>query len=602
MLLDKLLIADFLRILQPLPSRLRWKIYGLFALILLVAVFEVLSILSMTFTALTVASPQVLLDNRYMKAILHTMPAIERLCQDPRYFTLIASTAVVILIAVKNMLTAVLSWKQSAISEDIALYAGDVIISHYLHSPYLWHISNDTNQVRMALGARGSLCKLLVSILNVYTYAGTSIALVCILISSTPEMILLVLFLTALISWAVYRSMKKSLDRSGEVAVSGASSETRTINSAIHGIREVLIYSQQPVFREKFIEACNLGKKARAFLIMAPPIPTWILEVYGFAAIPFTTWILIRFYDADMALIAGVVTIVMLAAWRILPLMNRSLSSLVVLRSCRPMAMLCLEKLEAIKKENPPPLIEPDPDFYFEDSIELVDASFKYPSGATPALRNLDCKIPKGMQIGLVGLSGSGKSTLAGILSGLISPYAGQFLLDGREPTPAELAAYRSKIGYVPQTPYLLAGTIAENVAFSQWGKQYDAKRVLAACQQAALDIVDKDPRGIKYVLGENGAGLSGGQAQRVAIARALYANPEILILDESTSALDQHTETAIMRTINELKKNLTIIIIAHRLTTVEQCDWIIWLENGRIRRQGKADEILAEYKASMNA
>ena len=171
--------------------------------------------------------------------------------------------------------------------------------------------------------------------------------------------------------------------------------------------------------------------------------------------------------------------------------------------------------------------------------------------------------------------------------------------VDGKELSPEERAAYIRSIGYVPQSPYILQGTVAANVAFSQWGKPYDAEKVARACRMAALDLVEKDPRGIEYPIGERGSGLSGGQAQRVSIARALYAAPDILILDESTSALDLGTESAIMETIAALKGQLTIIIIAHRLSTVEHCDRLIWMENGRIHRIGTPQELLPEYMKS---
>ncbi|MBQ3059690.1 MAG: ATP-binding cassette domain-containing protein [Desulfovibrio sp.] len=298
--------------------------------------------------------------------------------------------------------------------------------------------------------------------------------------------------------------------------------------------------------------------------------------------------------------IAKVVTIVMLMAWRILPLLNRTLGSLVSVRSNRAGAIRCLETLERIQGQHILDVVGPDPMFRFTNTISLDEVTFSYSKDKKAAVYNFSCTISKGQQIGLIGKSGSGKSTLAGIISGLMQPSQGRFLIDGRELTPAELSAYRLKIGYVPQTPYLMAGSIAENVAFSQWGKPYDAGRVLQACRMAALDIVDTDPRGIKYPLRENGAGLSGGQAQRVSIARALYANPEILILDESTSALDQQTEAAIMQTINSLKHHLTIIIIAHRLTTIEQCDHLLWLQDGRLYKQGSTFEVLSEYTESL--
>lgn len=591
------LLTDLLRVMRQLRPALRWKIYGLFLLMFLVAIFEVLSILSMTFTAMSVASPQTLLADPYMQKFFRLFPRIAAKCQDPRWFTLLASSGVVILTLIKNGLTALLSWKQSAIGEQVSQDVGNEIISNYLHNSYLWHISGDSNQTVMALNARGALSQLLMQILTVYTYAGTFISLIFILVSATPLMIIGILFLTGLVCLVIYQSMKKSLDRCGDISVKSSSQQSRTITDAVQGIREVLIYGQQPVFMQKFQAACALGTRARAFLHMAPPIPAWILEIYGFAAIPFTTWILIHFYNADMALITGVVTMVMLCSWRVLPLLNRSLSSLVIVRSCQPMAMLCLNRLEKIRQEAKRDRIAPNPDFQFSHELELKDLSFRYPGASQPALHDINCVIPKGMQVGLVGTSGSGKSTLAGVISGLLEPESGAMLIDGNRPDDSDLAAYRLRIGYVPQNPYLLAGSIADNVAFSQWGRPYDEERVRQACAMAALDLVEKDPRGIEYPLGEKGAGLSGGQAQRVVIARALYPNPEILILDESTSALDQQTENAIMQTINTLKDRLTIIIIAHRLSTVEQCDWLIWMEDGRIRKQGKTEEILPEYQ-----
>ena len=596
----KLLLGDFLRILRQLRPVLRWKIYGLFVFMFLVAIFEVLSILSMSFTAMSVASPQTLLADPHMQQFFRLFPRVAAKCQDPRWFTLLASLAVVIMTLLKNSLTALLFWKQSAVGEQVSQEVGHEIISNYLHNSYLWHISGDSNQTVMALRARSSLSQLLMQILTVYTYFATFIALAFILVSATPLMIIGILFLTGLVCFVIYQSMKKNLDRCGEVSVKSSSQESRTITDAVQGIREVLIYGQQPVFMQKFREACGLGSRARAFLQMAPPIPTWVLEVYGFAAIPFSTWILIRFYNADMAEIAGVISMVMLCAWRVLPLLNRSLSSLVIVRSCQPMAMLCLNRLEEIRREQKRDNIAPNPDFRFTHELELKDLSFRYPGAARLALEGINCVIPRGAQVGLIGTSGSGKSTLAGVISGLLDPEGGAMLIDGKRTDESDLAAYRLRIGYVPQSPYLLAGSIAENVAFSQWGRPYDADRVRQACAMAALDIVEKDKRGIEYPIGEKGAGLSGGQAQRVVIARALYPNPEILILDESTSALDLQTENAIMQTINSLKDRLTIIIIAHRLSTVEQCDWLIWLENGRIRKQGPASAILPEYRQSM--
>ena len=216
------------------------------------------------------------------------------------------------------------------------------------------------------------------------------------------------------------------------------------------------------------------------------------------------------------------------------------------------------------------------------------------------SLSHISLSISHDEQIGFIGASGSGKTTLAGILCGLMNMREGQMLVDGEPLTDSRRAAYIQRVGYVSQSPYIFNGTVAENVAFSQWGKPYDEERVKEACHMAALDIVEKDSKGILYPFGDNGAGLFGGQTQRVSMARTLYARPDVFILDESTSALDIGTEQAIMETIHKLKGHLTISIIAHRLSAVERCDRLFWVEEGQLHKVGTPAELLPEYTASL--
>jgi ABC-type multidrug transport system fused ATPase/permease subunit len=170
-------------------------------------------------------------------------------------------------------------------------------------------------------------------------------------------------------------------------------------------------------------------------------------------------------------------------------------------------------------------------------------------------------------------------------------------LTDGLQLTPAALSAYRQRIGYVPQSAFIMAGTLAQNIAFSEWGKTIDREKVLATAELAALDFIRDNPQGIDMPLSA-GSQLSGGQMQRVSIARALYVAPQVLILDESTSALDLATERAVLQTVEGLSSNLIVFVIAHRLSTVERCDEIWWLEEGRLRQRGPVAEVLPEYAA----
>ena len=201
--------------------------------------------------------------------------------------------------------------------------------------------------------------------------------------------------------------------------------------------------------------------------------------------------------------------------------------------------------------------------------------------------------------IGLVGLSGSGKSTLTSLITGLLRPQQGYLSTDGKT---LDTSTERLNIGYVPQNLYLLDAALAENVAFSHWGEPLDEERVRECCHMAAMDFVDELPEGIYTPLGERGVRLSGGQIQRVGIARALYDNPELLIFDEATSALDGATEIAIQSTIKYLKQKSTILIIAHRLETVEPCDYIYWIDHGKIVLGGDSYIVLEKYKNALNA
>ena len=421
----KLFISDVTRIMNLLPRSIRTRIYILFFLMFILALFEVLSILSMSFMGMSVAAPQIILDDPNVKWIMAEFPELAKKCKDIRYFTLISAWGVVILTVLKNMLSALVGWKSSCIGEDVAIFSGSRIMNHYLNSNYMWHISSNSSDMFQALGWKSQLSQLLVNLLNVYTYAITAVALFFALITATPGVIIGCLFATGLISYAVYKTMKNAIDRSGmQVAVSSAE-ENKTTFNAMNGIREVLIYGQQPVFFQKYIEACRSGVRARSFLTIAPPIPSWILEIFGFAVIPTTVWLLIRTQDANMAQIASVVTMVMLAAWRILPILNRSLGCLVVVRSVRPMAINCLERLENIQTQNLPPQPEPDPDFQFRKAIELKHIAFSYPNAERPSLVDISITIPKGAQVGIIGPSGAGKSTLVGILSGLMRAQGG---------------------------------------------------------------------------------------------------------------------------------------------------------------------------------
>jgi ABC-type multidrug transport system fused ATPase/permease subunit len=597
-LFDKFL-ADFTRVHKVLPQRLRRSMRRVFACVALLAVLEIGTILSISFLTVSIAAPEKLREFSAVARLLQTLPWLDALCEEPRRFALLVAFAVVALTAAKNAMTAWVNLGAARLGEHISLFAGETVFRNYLYSPYVAHLAGDSQAMFQALSWRDLLGRTVVSLMMVYTYAAITLGMAATLLLVTPGAVLLVILGVALSAAALYKTLKSRIDRAGADAAEHGREGTRATMNAMHGIRETLIYRQQEVFFESFRAACLNGMKARTFLTVAPPIPTWTLETVGFLVIPVTLWAMYALQDASMARITGVLTMIMLVSWRVLPMLNRSLSALVSVRGMRHAALDCLALVETALAEPAPEPPEPDPEFALSRDIAFAGVCFRYPRAEEDCLRELTFTIPRGSRLGVIGQSGAGKSSMAAILSGLVEPTSGAMLVDGAPLSPSGLAAYCRHVGYVPQTPYILAGSLAENVAFSQWGRPWDEERVRAVCRMAELDIAEQ--RGTDATVGAGGVGLSGGQAQRLSIARALYAEPSVLILDEATSSLDTGVEAAIMNTIFALPQSITTIIIAHRLSTVERCDALLWIEGGGLAASGPPDAVLPKYRAFLD-
>lgn len=588
-------LADFLRVYKILPQPLQRSTRRVFFCVAVQAVLEVGAILAISMLAMSIAAPERLLSMNITARAFAAFPRLQVLCGDPRVFSMLVAGAAVLFIAAKNAMGAFVSLATSRLGERISLFAGETVFRHFLYSPYMRHLAGDSQSMFQALSWRGQLGRLIIQLMSFYAYVTIVLAMVITLVCFTPGVILLVIAALGAIAIALYKALKKSIDKAGtESAEWGREENTATMN-AMNGIRETLIYRQQGVFFDRFREACINGVWDRSFLTLAPSIPTWILETAGFLIILATMGLMYSLLDASIAHVTAVLTMIMLISWRVLPLLNRSLGTLVAVRSARHSALECLKRVEEAIADPAPPLPEPDPDFAFHERICFCQVYFRYPGTEKDCLTDLSFSIPRGTRMGIIGQSGAGKSTVAAMLSGLAEPTLGEMRVDGLALSPAQLVAYRAQVGYVPQNPYILAGTLAENVAFSEWGQPWDEERVMTACTLAELDVAAR--RGIDIPLGKDGAGLSGGQAQRLSIARALYAEPSILILDEATSALDSGVEKAIMDTIFALPRGITTVTIAHRLTTVERCDSLIWIEDGAVRMTGTPDRVLPEYQ-----
>lgn len=593
--------SDFIYILGILNRKDIISSVCLLGLMALQTLLELFFILTLSYMGTALTAPEILRTNALFRGVFFCVPSLNILTQDPRYLVLLTGMIVVIISLLKNLVSYFTAKTTSLLSERISINIGNEIMSRFLYQNYAWHLSSENTSTFQCMMWRNSLASMLVSLLSMYASILTLIVLFLSLVTQEPVLTTIVAGITGVVGVLLYRVIRRNVDKQARNAAESAQEENRALLCAIKGIRDVLIYRQQDIFLRTVTEAAQKGVWPRTFNSLAPTMPTWVLETTGFIVVVVAIAYLVCMEHADVPRITESLGLLMLTAWRVLPYANRVVGYQVTIRALRPMASAVLQLLGHLRNipSEPPPALAAD--FCFAHEITLNNVSFRYPSAESDSLHKLTFSIPIGTKVGVIGPSGAGKSTLVGVLSGLLQPYVGELLVDGEPLDASRVAAFAKIIGYVPQSPFLFAGTLAENVAFSEWGKPWNKERVREACCKASIDFVDTHPLGLDQPIGENGAGLSGGQIQRVSIARAMYMHPQLLIFDEATSALDHANENSIQQTVTNLAGEVTCVIIAHRLSTVENCDLLIWMDKGRIVMQGKPGEVLEQYKHSQN-
>lgn len=581
------------RIANVLPHKLRVNIFFVFIYMTIGALIELLSIIALTLFFRLLYTPQFILELSFVQSLIVSHPGLEKILSDPKQVMIWGCLLPVALIILKNIFQASISFKSSFLSERVAAYVGKTTIDKYLSMPYSWHLSAQQALAILAMQRRFSLGALLLNLLTAFSNVITVVMLFGGLLFYAPEVSLGTVFFMGIISATTFSLLKKRIDKASIASANESRDETIATQTALSGVREIIIYQKKHIFLKEINSHVEKGIAPRTFLSISSTVPTWTLESGGFFLIWATIYIMVNHSTATHAAICETIALLALTAWRVLPSMNRVVSSIVNVKALQATALPCLDYMESLKSEVGAQYAEADENFAIRKNIVFDDVSYQYPNSRQYALQNISCVIPLGATIGLVGKSGSGKTTFINILCGLLSPTSGQILVDGKAMTRPQLLAYRASIGYVPQNPYILAGSIAQNIAFKDWGENIDREKVRLSCSLSAIDFLGENHEMIDCAANA----LSGGQMQRVSIARALYTDPSILIFDEATSALDQASEARVQEVMINNNGQRTNIIAAHRLETLEICDIIFWLENGKLIKSGSAKEILSEYR-----
>jgi ABC-type multidrug transport system fused ATPase/permease subunit len=380
-----------------------------------------------------------------------------------------------------------------------------------------------------------------------------------------------------LITWMARRRLRHNSQRM-------AHEETQVIKAlqeGLGGIRDVLLDGTQPVYCEIYRRADHPLRRAQGNNLFISQSPRYATEALGMVLIAGVAYGLSR-QAGGIATALPVLGALALGAQKLLPALQQAYTNWATIVGHHA---YLLDTLELLDQPLPPEALQPAPaPLPFKDCIRFAGVRFRYGSDLPWVLDGLDLTIPKGARVGFVGRTGSGKTTTLDILMGLLLPTEGELLVDGQPITGSRIRAWQRTIAHVPQSIYLADTTVAENIAFGVPREAIDFDRVRQAALQAQIaDFIESRKDGYDTFVGERGIRLSGGQRQRIGIARALYKQASVLVFDEATSALDNATEKSVMDAIEGLNRDITILIIAHRFTTVQRCDTIVELEHGRV-------------------
>lgn len=486
----------------------------------------------------------------------------------------------------KGFLVVYISEKQYAFAIATQKNYSAWLLSYYLHKPYLYHVNS--NSASLISNMESGLTIIFRNLLVEYFRLGAEfltagmVWLLLVYLDWFTAIVVAGFFATLL--YLMLRAIRRKSVQAGKDRRFAAQEGLQWLKQSLAGIKETKIGRKEDFFVQAYSKAYAKNAESETLRLLLSNMPRTVIELVVVIALVLLTWIKLWLGEsgADIVPLLGVLA---LAAFRLMPCANRSMISFNSIKYGQPTFCelysdlvaakeLALKSTLNCKKEELP----------FEHQITLQNLAFGYEADKM-LWQKVNLKIKKGDYVGVIGASGAGKTTFLDVLLGLLEPTAGSILADGQD-VATKLTAWQAKMGYVSQNIYIIDGTICDNVAFGEAPDKICKDRVWHALQMAELaDVVSQLPNGMDSEIGEDGLKLSGGQRQRLGIARALYKQPEILVLDEATSSLDTTTEKAIVDTLLKLRGKITIISVAHRASTLENCDYKFCVAQGAITK-----------------
>ncbi len=562
------------------------KKYGILILILslVAAVLETLGVTAILPLMQAMLDAPALMGNKYVRPFIDFFGI-----SSPGELILLICIGVILVYVIKNVYFIFYTWASKKYTYKVKRELSSRVLNAYLKQGYIFFVNHNSSRLLQGIGADISgVYTIINNLFQFITKAFTIVAIGIFIIVQSPFIAVSLLALVIICIILIQLIYSKSMKKNGELQRIHSWDCTQTSLEAIQGNKEIIVMHRQKFFMERYADSMEKMNRTSIKVDMGAIAPTYIIETVCIAGLLIVVALQITHTDNAFKLISQLSAIAV-AAFRILPSVGSITSAINTITFNTPAMNAAYETLNQVKE------LEKTGDdkwekwedgtggrkIEFKDKLEIQNIFYRYPNTEEYVLENLNMTIKAGTSVAFIGASGAGKTTLADIVLSLLEPCGGDIKMDGV--SISELGAVWNRIvGYVPQRVYLVDDSIRKNIAFGVAEADIEDERIWRALELAQLkEFVMGLPDRLDSRVGEWGVRFSGGQRQRIAIARALYDDPEILVMDEATAALDNETETAVMKSIDALQGYKTLIIVAHRLSTIRNCDEIYEIKDG---------------------
>jgi len=579
------------KILELLDKNEKRKAVLLSFLVLIMATMEMLGVASILPFIAVLSNPSIVESNSLLSLLYNQSRyfGVENLNQ----FLFFLGIGVFIFLISSLSLRAITSYFQIRYAMMLEYNLSKRLTEGYLNQPYSWFLNRHSADLsKSILSEVGEVVgKTIYPIINITVYGTVSVSMLILIFLVDTRLAIQMGFVLVLCYGGVFLIIKKILTRIGNERLKSNTERYTAISEALGAIKEVKIGALEKVYTKRFEKPAKRFAITQSIAVLLASLPKYLIEGVAFGGMI----ILILFLMNRGAAFTGIlplITLYALAGYRLIPSLQQVYHSSTQLRFSGPALNSLHNDLINLKPRKQISL--EGEKFEFNKNIEISNVFLSYPNSERSVLKKINMKIKAGSKIGIVGSTGSGKTTLVDFILGLLSAEKGYLSVDDQLINDKNLRSWQKIIGYVPQQIYLVDDTIKANIAFGVQHEKVIQEDVEKAAKIANIHefITGELPNGYDSLVGERGVRLSGGQLQRIGIARAIYYNPKLLILDEATSALDNITEKFLMDELMNLKNKITIIMIAHRLSSIKSCDEIFLLDHGEIKANGSYNDL----------